>query len=107
VWRPSDREAVLEEGAVSAVCGAEAAAASVGAEGGLAFAAGRAGVTVRWCEAAAVPEEGVLVAVRIRATGRIVCAATHGPKPDDTYIDDYLHYSLSVEKRVLVTEPMA
>jgi hypothetical protein len=45
------------------------------------------------------------MAVRIRKDGRILCAAMHEAKEGDTYIDDGLHYHLSVEKKVLVTEP--
>lgn len=36
-----------------------------------------------------------------------MCAAMHPLKPGDTYLDDGTHYLLSVEKRVLVTEPMS
>ena len=46
------------------------------------------------------------MAVRIRATGEILCAAMHPEKAGDTYIDDELHYVLSVERKVLVTEPV-
>jgi hypothetical protein len=46
------------------------------------------------------------MAVRIRKDGHIVCAAMHPPMPGDTYIDDGLHYLLSAEKKLLVTEPM-
>jgi hypothetical protein len=46
------------------------------------------------------------VAVRIRRDGRVFCAAMHRAEQGDTYIDDGLHYTLSVERRVLVTEPM-
>ena len=46
------------------------------------------------------------MAVRIRESGVIVCAAMHPEMPGDTYIDDGLHYRLSVEYRVLVSEPM-
>ena len=49
---------------------------------------------------------GFVMSLRIRADGRILCAAMHGPEPDDTYIDDGLHYTLSVECKVLVTEEM-
>ena len=45
------------------------------------------------------------MAVRIRRDGRIYCAALRPAEPGDTYIDDELHYQLSVIKRVLVTEP--
>lgn len=46
------------------------------------------------------------MAIRIRKDGRIFCAAMHPEEPGDTYIDDGLHYALSVENKVLVTEPM-
>lgn len=45
------------------------------------------------------------MAVRIRATGEIVCAAMNPEQPGDTYIDDDLHYRLSAERKVLVTTP--
>lgn len=45
------------------------------------------------------------MAVRIRKDGRILCAAMHPEQDGDTYIDDGLHYHLSVEKKVLVTQP--
>lgn len=46
------------------------------------------------------------MAIRVRANGRMFCAAFTKPEPGDTYIDDTLHYAMSVEHRVLVTEPM-
>lgn len=46
------------------------------------------------------------MAVRVRRDGRVLCAAVHPKRRGDTYIDDGLHYLLSVELRVLVTEPM-
>lgn len=46
------------------------------------------------------------MAVRIRSDGTILCAAMHPEEPGDTYLDDGLHYRLSSELRVLVTEPM-
>lgn len=46
------------------------------------------------------------MAVRGRRDGRVLCAAMHPPEPGDTYLDDGLAYRLSVELRVLVTEPM-
>lgn len=42
--------------------------------------------------------------MRIRADGIILCAAMHGAQEGDCYVDDGLHYYLSVEKRILVTE---
>jgi len=44
------------------------------------------------------------MAVRIRSNGDIICAATSLPKSGDTYLDDDLHYKLSVELKVLVTD---
>jgi hypothetical protein len=44
------------------------------------------------------------MAVRIRKDGRILCAAMHGKEDGDIYVDDGVHYHLSVERRVLVTE---
>ncbi len=45
------------------------------------------------------------MALRIRSDGKILCAAMHPPLPGDTYIDDGLHYHLSVTKKLIVTEP--
>ena len=45
------------------------------------------------------------MAIRIRQNGRILCAAMHPPKHGDTYINDTLHYEMSVIYRVIVTEP--
>lgn len=46
------------------------------------------------------------MAVRVRRDGRILCAAMHPAESGDTYLDDNLHYKLSVELGVLVTERM-
>lgn len=46
------------------------------------------------------------MSLRIRKNGRVLCAAIHPEKKGDLYINDALHYYLSVEKRVLFTEPM-
>jgi hypothetical protein len=46
------------------------------------------------------------MAVRIRPDGSILCAAMHPQQPGDTYLDDGLHYKLSVDLGLLVTEPM-
>lgn len=35
----------------------------------------------------------------------MLCAAMHLAEDGDLYIDDSLHYHLSVERKVLVTEP--
>ncbi|KKM13696.1 hypothetical protein LCGC14_1713570 [marine sediment metagenome] len=45
------------------------------------------------------------MALRIRKDGRILCAAAHPAEPGDTYIDDALHYEMSVIHKVIVTEP--
>lgn len=46
------------------------------------------------------------MALRIRKDGRVLCAAMHAAEPGDTYLDDGIHYLLSAEKKLLVTEPM-
>jgi len=46
------------------------------------------------------------VAVRVRQNGRIFCAARHPEETGDIYLDDGLHYQLSVELGLLVTETM-
>ena len=46
-----------------------------------------------------------MMALRIRRDGRVLCAAMHAEEVGDIYIDDRLHYYLSVERRMLVTEP--
>lgn len=45
------------------------------------------------------------MALRIRKNGRIFCAALHKEESGDTYIDDALHYEMSVIHKVIVTEP--
>lgn len=44
------------------------------------------------------------MALRIRESGEIVCAAMHPEQPGDTYINDGHHYRLSVELGVIVTD---
>lgn len=46
------------------------------------------------------------MALRIRKNGRIMCAAIHPEEPGDTYLDDGIHYQLSAERKLLVSEPM-
>lgn len=46
------------------------------------------------------------MALRIRADGRILCAAMHPKEPGDTYIHDGISYRLTVELGAIVTEPM-
>lgn len=43
------------------------------------------------------------MAVRIRKNGQIFCAALSEENEGDCYIDDELHYKLSVVEKVLVT----
>lgn len=45
------------------------------------------------------------MSVRVRTDGRILCGAMHPAEEGDCYIDDGVHYILSVDLRVLVTEP--
>jgi hypothetical protein len=47
-----------------------------------------------------------MMALRIRKDGRILCAALHCEEVGDTYIDDNLHYEMSVLYRVIACEPM-
>ena len=42
------------------------------------------------------------MSLRWRADGRLLCAAKHQEEPNDTYIDDRLHYLLSTIVRVLL-----
>lgn len=44
------------------------------------------------------------MALRIRKDGRILCAALHPPMEGDTYINDGLHYEMSVIHKVIGTE---
>ena len=46
------------------------------------------------------------MALRVRIDGRILCAAMHPIEPGDKYLDDGEHYELTVERGLLVTEPM-
>jgi len=43
------------------------------------------------------------MALRIRLDGRILCAALNKVEDGDIYINDNLHYQLSVKEKVLVT----
>lgn len=45
------------------------------------------------------------MALRIRKDGKVLCAAIHEVQEGDIYIDDNLHYLLSAEWKVLLTEP--
>jgi hypothetical protein len=46
------------------------------------------------------------MALRIRKNGRIFCAALTEVEKGDTYIDDELHYIMSIEKKVIRTYSM-
>lgn len=46
------------------------------------------------------------MAIRVRSDGTMLCAALSDPMPGDTYIDDSLHYEMSVIYRVIVSEPI-
>lgn len=48
----------------------------------------------------------VHVSLRIRADGRILCAAMHEEEPGDVYMHDGISYRLTCELGVLVTEEM-
>lgn len=40
------------------------------------------------------------MALRIRKDGRVLCAAMHKEELGDTYIDDGIHYFLSIENKI-------
>lgn len=42
------------------------------------------------------------MSLRWRADGPLLCAVKYAPLEDDTYIDDRLHYKLSVELKVVI-----
>jgi hypothetical protein len=44
------------------------------------------------------------MALRIRKDGKILCAAMHPRQRGDTYIDDGLHYQMSVVHKVIWTD---
>jgi len=44
------------------------------------------------------------MSLRWRKNGELVCGAKSEPEPEDTYIDDRLHYELSVVQKVLIPE---
>ena len=46
------------------------------------------------------------MSLRIRADGRILCAAMHPEEPGDTYLHDGISYRLTCDHRVIVTEAM-
>lgn len=44
------------------------------------------------------------MAIRWRYNGDLICAAMSEPEEDDTYIDDRLHYQLSVISRSIMAD---
>ena len=44
------------------------------------------------------------MAIRWRKDGRLLCAAMHPEEPGDTYINDNLHYRLSVVAQVIMAD---
>lgn len=44
------------------------------------------------------------MAIRIRSNGDLICAAKSEPMPNDFYIDDGLHYMLSVIQKCLIAD---
>lgn len=44
------------------------------------------------------------MSLRWRATGELLCGAKSEPMKDDTYIDDHLHYHLSVIQKVVIPD---
>jgi len=44
------------------------------------------------------------MAIRWRKDGRLICAAMSEPEDGDTYIDDRLHYQLSVISRAIIAD---
>ena len=45
------------------------------------------------------------MAIRWRVDGRLLCAAMSEEEDGDTYINDALHYQLSVVSRVILADP--
>jgi hypothetical protein len=44
------------------------------------------------------------MSIRWRKNGELVCAAMSNPEDGDTYIDDRLHYQLSVVSRAIIAD---
>ncbi len=44
------------------------------------------------------------MSIRWRINGDLVCAAMCQPEKDDTYIDDRLHYQLSVKSKAIMAD---
>lgn len=49
--------------------------------------------------------QGLVMSLRIRDTGEILCAALHNPEKGDVYLPDNISYKLTVEFGVIVTTP--
>lgn len=45
------------------------------------------------------------MSLRIRRTGEILCAAHTEPQEGDTYLDDNIHYHLSVLTEAIIASP--
>lgn len=44
------------------------------------------------------------MSIRWRLNGEMICAAVSEAEPDDTYIDDKLHYQLSVISKAIIAD---
>lgn len=44
------------------------------------------------------------MSIRWRLNGDLICAATSEPEEGDTYIDDRLHYQLSVISKAIIAD---
>ena len=44
------------------------------------------------------------MSLRWRATGELLCARMHAAQPDDTYIDDRIHYQIAVLSRAITPD---
>jgi len=44
------------------------------------------------------------MSIRWRINGELICAAMSDPEDGDTYIDDRLHYQLSVISRAIIAD---
>jgi len=47
----------------------------------------------------------MVMAIRWRKDGRLLCAAMTEPEEGDTYIDDRLTYELTVIQRIIIADP--
>lgn len=44
------------------------------------------------------------MSIRWRSNGELICAAISQPEEEDTYIDDRLHYQLSVISKAIIAD---